>query len=873
MRYSIIWMLMLSVISWGDLRDVAASPLFNVEDLNAALGGEESRALATNQMGQIAATRWVNFLAEAVRYDPSQGVLPLGTLGGEESRVIDLNSQGDVLGESMDATGQWRLFLYSSAAGLQQIPEIPGTQGSQAIMLNDAGEALVAFHKGEYVSLGLYIRHYKYYYYLYSRQNGLQNIHSLTGLDPDFYLSFTGMNSMHQMIGSRDCCGGFLYDPSQGVVTIPGLGGGDAVPTAINALGEVVGHAPLASGVEHGFMFTLHDGIHDLGTSIYPQRVNAHGEILGQTRWTQGNATYELTDLMTSGSNGYWYYYGLNDDAAIVGSLFANGEEHAVQISRAPQAPAPFNPNASIQLDGSPNDWLSLTGFSADAIDAGDGATVELEKAWMAHRGQDLFFAFKNDRPIETENLWAWNSYLDIDANPASGYLVNGIGAEYLLEGVRLHRYTGAGADWSWQYLGELPYGIKDRFLEMEIPASLTGLTAQTQKVQLVLLGNNLSLGTGVNDFYPDSGTSPLDYFLQSPIATQQINLDGLFDDWVQIPIAMSDPQDVATTASTDIKHIRFTNTEQNLYVYLEAWTPLPDKTLSWNQMMYFDTDFEVATGYHFGAIGAEYLLQGERLYAYTGSGSDWHWTLIDGIDRQQQDHAAELRIGLNRLGLTKGNDHLRCIVVADNGSTQGPTDYLPDDSTHAAVTYAIQDHQAAPVQQIVVDGSMQDWLSLHPDIHAAPNQVLDDADSTQTQAADWRLAWFGEGYDNAYLAFRNNTPMDTQHLPDWQIYILTDYQAPGYQLTAVTGAKPYQYLLQGDRLYHYTGTGHDWSWEFVGAVEHAVRNDFLEMAIPRSQLGQPKGYEFVFYADNHALGEPTDYMLLQASGYALQQP
>ncbi|MFN8496045.1 MAG: DUF4832 domain-containing protein [Caldilineaceae bacterium] len=47
---------------------------------------------------------------------------------------------------------------------------------------------------------------------------------------------------------------------------------------------------------------------------------------------------------------------------------------------------------------------------------------------------------------------------------------------------------------------------------------------------------------------------------------------------------------------------------------------------------VYIDTDQNVATGFQTNSIGANYLLENNNLYAYTGAGTNWSWRLIKAV-------------------------------------------------------------------------------------------------------------------------------------------------------------------------------------------------------------------------------------------------
>jgi hypothetical protein len=51
------------------------------------------------------------------------------------------------------------------------------------------------------------------------------------------------------------------------------------------------------------------------------------------------------------------------------------------------------------------------------------------------------------------ENYNALQAFLDVDQNPATGFALNGLGADFLLENGTLNAYTGSGSDWAWNPL------------------------------------------------------------------------------------------------------------------------------------------------------------------------------------------------------------------------------------------------------------------------------------------------------------------------------------------------------------------------------------------------------------------------------------
>lgn len=76
---------------------------------------------------------------------------------------------------------------------------------------------------------------------------------------------------------------------------------------------------------------------------------------------------------------------------------------------------------------------------------------------------------------------WSFHRlYLDTDNNPATGFSVDTIqnGAEFLVEGQFIYRYTGTGRNWSWQGLGTVTFELGTRSARWRIDRSTFGESA-----------------------------------------------------------------------------------------------------------------------------------------------------------------------------------------------------------------------------------------------------------------------------------------------------------------------------------------------------------------------------------------------------------
>ena len=89
-----------------------------------------------------------------------------------------------------------------------------------------------------------------------------------------------------------------------------------------------------------------------------------------------------------------------------------------------------------------------------------------------------------------------------------------------------------------------------------------------------------------------------------------------------------------------------------------------------------------------------------------------------------------------------------------------------------------------------------------------------------------------------------------------------TDSQ-PGTGFTGFSGefATGSDYLLEGQDLYRYTGTGSNWSWSYLGSISSATVGGIAELELPRSMIGSTGVINFYWRGDNGAVnGSGVDF-------------
>jgi len=427
----------------------------------------------------------------------------------------------------------------------------------------------------------------------------------------------------------------------------------------------------------------------------------------------------------------------------------------------------------SVVIDGNATDWNGLTAFANDPDDiANDNQNViDWNSASVAHSDSDVYFLYKNHGVINSDGStfvpWGWQVYIDSDSNPSTGFRYSAvIGADYIIEGSTVQRYSGTGSNWSWDVVGGVVAAMTNNIREFRFPRSWLGSTGD---MKLVLQGANQSYGGNTTDLYPDGalteastiksfsysfGTvSPPDN--QAPVATGQslllvanttatislnasdaeqdpltlvvtqqpsqgtltsnensltvsytpnvnyqgadsfsfkvndgeldsntatvtlevvpeqtgegisnsvviggISIDGNNSDWNNLTLFDSDPADITTNLTNPIDWLgagmaHSTNTVYLTYQNKGAVTPnnTTGSSISWGWQTFIDSDGDSASGFAFnGEVGAEYLLEGRRVYQYAGAGGDWEWIELGITELRYVGNVVELSFPRNWL-------------------------------------------------------------------------------------------------------------------------------------------------------------------------------------------------------------------------------
>ncbi len=151
--------------------------------------------------------------------------------------------------------------------------------------------------------------------------------------------------------------------------------------------------------------------------------------------------------------------------------------------------------NSGIVLDGDSTDWPDNLAIN----DENSGTSpVDFLKAWSKQDNDYVYVAYNNRTTIDINNFWAWLILIDTDKNMNTGANIYGeMGADYIVLGAQLYKYTGDGSNWKWTYTRDVKHAINGQFAELAISkADLNRLN----EVDILLWGSNFFVDGSQDD-------------------------------------------------------------------------------------------------------------------------------------------------------------------------------------------------------------------------------------------------------------------------------------------------------------------------------------------------------------------------------------
>ena len=444
--------------------------------------------------------------------------------------------------------------------------------------------------------------------------------------------------------------------------------------------------------------------------------------------------------------------------------------------------------NSAISVNGQLDDWSSLSYFANDPDDiSGANNQIDWLKVAVAHSSQNFYLAYQNRQNIDPSNAsgnylpWGWQAYIDTDNSAATGFQVGDVGADYLIEGNIVSRYTGTGGTWSWQQVESGTARYNGQQAELSFSRASIG---NPQNVRFIFDGDNSAFGGTSLDTYPDTGflsysfagsnntnsaplavsqpitvasalsvsviltatdidNDPLSFSItQQPIhgtlsgsapnivytansgytgadsfkfvandgtvnsqaatisitvstgqnngatsnyVSSPINIDGNNQDWNGLTHFLDDPNDV--TGSIDWRNVAFAHDSQSLYMLYNSQNNIDPSSnsgsyLAWGWQVYIDSDKNSNTGFKAGAIGADYLIEGNQIQRYIGNGDTWSWQQSSSLQSKYSGKVAEILVPRSQIGNASS---IRVIFQGDSSAYQGSSvDLYPDAQSNA---------------------------------------------------------------------------------------------------------------------------------------------------------------------------------------------
>ncbi len=164
---------------------------------------------------------------------------------------------------------------------------------------------------------------------------------------------------------------------------------------------------------------------------------------------------------------------------------------------------------ANVTLDGAFDDWSNAASFGVDPDDVtGANNPINWRQAWMGHDDSRYFIAYQNYNPVSLS--WGYSVYMDSDTDDTTGFrgFSNSftIGADYLLEGDSLFRYTSIDQNlWAWEFIGSVDAIVSEDRVELSFARTLIG---NTDNLRLFFQGDNAAHNGTSLDRFPDDVTN-----------------------------------------------------------------------------------------------------------------------------------------------------------------------------------------------------------------------------------------------------------------------------------------------------------------------------------------------------------------------------
>lgn len=348
--------------------------------------------------------------------------------------------------------------------------------------------------------------------------------------------------------------------------------------------------------------------------------------------------------------------------------------------------------NSAITLDGLLTEWNSGGFFTVDPDDT-DGVNNPIDwlKAIISHSDDTLYIGYQNRNPIDTDNTsgtslhWGWQVMIDIDQNAATGYKQGAIGADYIIEGRHIQKYSGTGTNWSWSSIANAQAAYQGSTAELGFARSLIG---DPSVIRVVFRGVNQAYGGDQVDIYPDNASSYFEYSI--PDGTDHTNIAPIADAQTVLVSANSSAAVNLTASDTDGDELTYRVHSQPINGLLSGTAP--------NLLYQPDAGFIGTDSFRFvandGTVDSDVVTvsltitndhsnvthnPSGDLLTLDGNGNDWAAIRSFEVDPNESTESVD-RIDWNSLSMAHDTQFVHILYRSHNNlsSTEEPISYLP---------------------------------------------------------------------------------------------------------------------------------------------------------------------------------------------------
>lgn len=321
------------------------------------------------------------------------------------------------------------------------------------------------------------------------------------------------------------------------------------------------------------------------------------------------------------------------------------------------------------------------------------------------------------------------------------------------------------------------------------------------------------------------------------------ISIDGNFADWVDVPVLVTDPEELDT--GVDFAEIKVANDDQGLYIYMKLHRAANAFDFFPNDSNYFvDGDDDAGTGFAAfgGLIGSEVFIQGPDAFQEAGGGFN-EGTLAAGTVLQSPFgvSADEFEFSIDRnvvgvaapflgLSLISGTS----VSFAFQGAASPNRDELVF-SYDFANPPACVDVLPTTFKTILIDGDFSDWDNV-------PAVAVDPVEADA--GVDFSVIRMANDSDFIYLLFELHSPGDPfLNFPDETNIFVDGDGNPATGLSVFGGIAGSEILIQGSTpdAYQEAGGGFNEGPLAAGFVTRAPATGAatkFEVALDRGVLG-----------------------------------